>query len=81
MQAPKQHHGWGNRTLTARDYKPICPQLTTYMFDESHNGYAPHTIKTDEDCLFLNIWTPQVFSKNILNGNILPMKNIEIYCC
>lgn len=52
--------GWGNRTLTARDYKPICPQLTNYMFDETHNGYAPHAIKTDEDCLFLNVWTPQV---------------------
>lgn len=61
FQVPKKHLGWANRTLTARDYKPICPQLTDYMFDEMHNGYAPHAIKTDEDCLFLNVWTPQVF--------------------
>lgn len=64
VKAPRQHLGWGNRTLTARDFKPICPQLTNYMFDETHNGYAPHAIKTDEDCLFLNVWAPQVRLKS-----------------
>lgn len=68
FQAPKKHLSWGNRTLTARDYKPICPQLTNYMFDETHNGYAPHAIKTDEDCLFLNVWTPQVCFHSDLNA-------------
>lgn len=60
QKAPQKHAGWQNRTWVARDYKPICPQLKAYTFDEIHNGYAPHAIKTDENCLFLNIWTPQV---------------------
>lgn len=68
FQAPKKHLGWANRTLTARDYKPICPQLTNYMFDETHNGYTPHAIKTDEDCLFLNVWTPQVHIHSYFNS-------------
>lgn len=59
-KAPQKYSGWQNRTWVARDYKPICPQLRAYTFDEIHNGYAPHAIKTDENCLFLNIWTPQV---------------------
>lgn len=51
--------------MNARDYKPICPQLENYVFDEVHNGY-PRRSKTDENCLFLNIWTPQVSNSNIM---------------
>lgn len=53
--------------MSARDFKPICPQLSNYVFDEIHNGYAQHTIKTDENCLFLNIWTPQVYYELFFN--------------
>lgn len=54
--------------MSARDYRPICPQLNNYMFDEIHNGYAQYAIKTDENCLFLNIWTPQVYTINFINN-------------
>lgn len=45
---PQKHHGW-NGTHQATQYKPPCPQLpirsgVTYI----------------EDCLYLNIWTPEV---------------------
>lgn len=46
--APQQHQGW-NKTYYASTYRPACPQLP---IDE--------IINQSEDCLFLNIWTPQV---------------------
>lgn len=72
FQAAEKHPGWGNRTLMAREYKPICPQLQNYAFDELHNGYAAQTIKTNEDCLFLNVWTSQVRDRTMPH-NIVPI--------
>ncbi|KAH8400659.1 hypothetical protein KR009_000046 [Drosophila setifemur] len=48
-----------NRTLQATAMQPICPQLTNTIYDESPDGRITRTAKTDEDCLYLNIWTPE----------------------
>jgi len=39
--------------------QPICPQLSNTIYDESSDGGIPRSVGTDEDCLYLNIWTPE----------------------
>ncbi|SPP75302.1 cocaine esterase [Drosophila guanche] len=49
-----------NRTLQATTMRPICPQLSNTIYDESSEGGGiPSAAQTDEDCLYLNIWTPE----------------------
>lgn len=60
MQPPKYHKGW-NRTLQTMTMKPLCPQLTNTIYDESATEELPaRTAETDEDCLYLNIWVSEV---------------------
>ncbi|XP_068146994.1 carboxylesterase 1C [Drosophila tropicalis] len=56
--AAKPHPGW-NRTLQAMQMQSVCPQLTNTIYDENADGSLARPIATDEDCLFLNIWTPE----------------------
>jgi len=39
--------------------QPLCPQLANTIYDESSDGSMPRSVSTDEDCLYLNIWTPE----------------------
>lgn len=48
-----------NRTLQATSMQPICPQLSNTIYNESPDARIPRPVKTDEDCLYLNIWTPE----------------------
>lgn len=60
FKPPKKHTGWGNRTFKAREFRTNCPQLHNY--DEVQNNNRNNVRQTghEEDCLYLNIWTPQV---------------------
>lgn len=44
---PQRHRGW-NGTLYANNYKSVCPFRTKIG------------VKGKENCLYLNIWTPEV---------------------
>lgn len=63
-QASIKHQGW-NKTLLARDFKPLCPQLDDFVFDETRSGY-PYKNHYNEDCLFLNIWLPEVMQRAMI---------------
>ncbi|XP_030557309.1 carboxylesterase 1C [Drosophila novamexicana] len=54
----KPHNGW-NRTLQATAMQPICPQLSNTIYDESADGSISRAAPNNEDCLYLNIWTPE----------------------
>ncbi|KAH8299419.1 hypothetical protein KR044_001288, partial [Drosophila immigrans] len=54
----KPHNGW-NRTLQATAMQPICPQLSNTIYDESADGSISRVAPSNEDCLYLNIWTPE----------------------
>ncbi|GAB0093585.1 liver carboxylesterase [Sergentomyia squamirostris] len=54
---PEAHQGW-NGTLLARDFQPLCPQLDNSPLEENID-YNPLASQTNEDCLFLNVWTPE----------------------
>lgn len=54
---PVPHPGW-NGTLIARDFQPICPQPDVSPLEES-SDYNPLASPTSENCLFLNVWTPE----------------------
>ncbi|XP_002006139.4 carboxylesterase 1C [Drosophila mojavensis] len=56
--AAKPHNGW-NWTLQATAMQPICPQLTNTIYDESADGSISRAASNSEDCLYLNIWTPE----------------------
>ncbi|XP_050092552.1 carboxylesterase 5A [Anopheles aquasalis] len=55
---PLPSPGW-NRTLYARDFKPICPQLENNSYEDLGNGNQYRSRETSEDCLYLNIWIPE----------------------
>ncbi|XP_053685676.1 carboxylesterase 5A [Sabethes cyaneus] len=55
---PVPFSGW-NRTLYARDFKPICPQLENNSYDEVDPQRTYKFRETSEDCLYLNIWMPE----------------------
>ncbi|XP_021704792.1 liver carboxylesterase 4 [Aedes aegypti] len=55
---PVPSPGW-NRTLYARDFKPICPQLEHNSYDDVDSQGHYKFRETSEDCLYLNIWMPE----------------------
>jgi len=54
---PRSPEPW-NRTYSARDFKPICPQLENFD-DNTDSRYR----KSSEDCLYLNLWVPETAIK------------------
>lgn len=40
--------------------KPICPQLPDTVYDETAEEVVAQPSETKEDCLYLNIWVPEV---------------------
>lgn len=68
FQPPQPHGGW-NGTLQARNYQSICPQPDNNVYEEMSNGYHYKT-QTSEDCLYLNIWTPEVKLNILLSKSI-----------
>ncbi|KAI8038913.1 cocaine esterase [Drosophila gunungcola] len=57
--APAKPSSSFNRTLQATAMQPLCPQLSNTIYDESSDGGIPRSVSTDEDCLYLSIWTPE----------------------
>ncbi|MBW3083483.1 carboxylesterase/lipase family protein [Bifidobacterium phasiani] len=58
-RAPRPAEPWTG-TLTAHDFAPACPQPTpgdSNAFYDREWGTDP-AIALDEDCLYLNVWTP-----------------------
>uniref|UniRef100_A0A1I8MDF5 Carboxylesterase type B domain-containing protein n=1 Tax=Musca domestica TaxID=7370 RepID=A0A1I8MDF5_MUSDO len=64
----KPHMGW-NRTLQAMSMKPICPQLSNTIYDETSDELLARPAEMSEDCLYLNIWV----SENGLRYGNLPV--------
>lgn len=63
--APPQPIQNSNKTVLARDFKSICPQLDNNIYEEVESGsnLNPNR-KGSEDCLYLNIWTPETALRN-----------------
>ncbi|XP_035892358.1 acetylcholinesterase [Anopheles stephensi] len=55
---PVPSPGW-NRTLYARDFKPICPQIENSSYEDLGSENQFRSRETSEDCLYLNIWIPE----------------------
>ncbi|XP_053674839.1 acetylcholinesterase [Anopheles nili] len=55
---PMPSSGW-NRTLYARDFKPICPQIENSSYEDQERENQFRSRDTSEDCLYLNIWIPE----------------------
>jgi para-nitrobenzyl esterase len=51
-RAPKSPELWNN-VLSTKNFKPACPQLQFSQND------TVGRLMGDEDCLYLNVWTPQ----------------------
>lgn len=58
-KAPQNPDNWSD-TLSVTNFPPVCPQKN---FD---TGGTSYTITGNEDCLYLNVWTPQINS----SGNL-----------
>ncbi|MCS7074305.1 MAG: carboxylesterase family protein, partial [Bacteroidia bacterium] len=56
-KAPENRAPWSDTLLTT-SFKPVCPQK---RFEQNDTTF---TIIGDEDCLYLNIWTPQLGTAN-----------------
>lgn len=52
-KAPQNPDSWST-TLNTTSFAPVCPQKN---FD---TGGSSYTITGNEDCLYLNVWTPQI---------------------
>ena len=59
-KAPVEPNDW-TEILNTTDFSPICPQK------RYEQGDTTATLEGDEDCLYLNVWTPQ------LNAGDLPV--------
>lgn len=60
FQPPRPHRGW--QLIQAVDYGPACPQPTRFT------GATKGVRDMDEDCLYLNVFTPNVSHLNFLNN-------------
>lgn len=56
-KAPQNPNSWPG-TLETTNFAPVCPQK------RYEQGDSTFTIEGNEDCLYLNIWTPQIGSGN-----------------
>ncbi|MFN6074565.1 MAG: carboxylesterase family protein [Fluviicola sp.] len=57
-KAPQNPDNWAG-TLITTSYAPVCPQK---KFDQ---GGTNDSLIGNEDCLYLNVWTPQTTSANL----------------
>lgn len=51
LMPPRPHRGW--QTYDAVDWAPVCPQPIKYV------GATKNSPVMDEDCLYLNVFTPE----------------------
>ena len=51
LMPPRPHRGW--QTYDAVDWAPVCPQPVKYV------GNLKNAPQMDEDCLYLNVFTPE----------------------
>lgn len=56
-KAPQNPDAWST-TLLTNSFSPVCPQKRYNQNDTTF------TLEGDEDCLYLNIWTPQIGAGN-----------------
>jgi para-nitrobenzyl esterase len=56
-KAPQNPNSWSG-ILSTTSFAPVCPQK---RFEQ---GDTTYTIEGNEDCLYLNIWSPQITSGN-----------------
>ena len=54
FQPPRPHEGW--QSYDAVDWAPVCPQPVRFV------GATKNAPNMDEDCLYLNVYTPTVDS-------------------
>ena len=52
LMPPRPHKGW--QTYDAVDWAPVCPQPIRFV------GVTQNAPLMDEDCLYLNVFTPTV---------------------
>lgn len=57
-KAPQNPTNWTG-TLLTNSFAPVCPQKTFTQ------GSTSYTLTGNEDCLYLNVWTPQILSANL----------------
>jgi para-nitrobenzyl esterase len=57
-KAPQNPDSWST-VINTTSFAPVCPQKN---FD---TGGTSYTIEGNEDCLYLNIWTPQLTTPNL----------------
>jgi len=57
-KAPRNPNSWAS-VLTTTSFAPVCPQKS---YDQ---GGVHDTIVGNEDCLYLNVWSPQLGSANL----------------
>jgi len=57
-KAPQNPSSWSG-TLLTNSFAPVCPQKAFTQ------GSSTYTLTGDEDCLYLNIWTPQTASASL----------------
>ncbi|KAK3931794.1 Acetylcholinesterase [Frankliniella fusca] len=58
FSAPARHRGW-NGTLAATSFRPACPQPEQTEGLSTGAASDPARPQQDEDCLFLNVWSPE----------------------
>lgn len=56
-KAPLNPDNWSG-TLTTTSFAPVCPQK------RYEQGGTTFTLEGNEDCLYLNVWTPQIGAGN-----------------
>lgn len=57
-KAPINPNNWSD-TLTTTNFAPVCPQKSYTQ------GDTTYTLEGNEDCLYLNVWTPQLGSSSL----------------
>ena len=60
----QRHAGWGEDTLDALEYGPVCPQMPGINFSEPYFPERVFKGMEDEDCMFLNIYVPGDMSEH-----------------